>query len=642
MAGRKKLELTALFGLVVQVIFLCTAFALYSASGSGAVYAEMWHLLPGILVWFVVLVHGRQRRLAAEEREEMDEHELDQLRASTSLRILQKYAVPAFSIILSLVMFGLGYYIFSGIRPWSAEPEVQNLAATGVGMVFISFLGFLTGKYAAGMAREQKYRLLRASAGYLLGNVVACLLVTVSLGALHFGVRWPEKIVTYLIPIGMALVSAEIIINLILDIYRPRVPGQEPRPPYDSRMLGLFAEPGGVVKTISDTLDYQFGFKVSETWFYQFMERAIVPLILVQLLILWLLTSIVVVDQYEVAFVERFGTPVVTKADAEEGLKATVYEPGYYLKAPWPIDMAYHVPAHNIHRLTVGRIEYETQQETDDPNQVVEQMSDPDVILWTERHIHPSKGYEPNILVPSSEDVYQEKAPAINLARVLGRVHYRVKLNSDGSVNPKAAYHYFYENQETESFVKDLAYSVLSRIGASQDFLSWVTMDREKRNKDFREKLQQAVEKHELGVEIVMAGVPVVHPPPQTAEAYEKVINAYQQKEATILDGRAEAISTKADGNVKSTELLQQAKSEGYSISTLAKADAERFLEQLKAYEKAPEVYRNRRYFTALEGVLSNHRLYVLPDSKQEVQVLNLQEKVSSDLLDFSMEEATQ
>lgn len=273
---------------------------------------------------------------------------------------------------------------------------------------------------------------------------------------------------------------------------------------------------------------------------------------------------------------------------------------------------------------------------------MVEQMSNPDVLLWTEPHIHQSMGYQPNLLVPSSRDNEQEKGPGLNLARVRAFVHYRVKQGDDGRIKPGAAYRYYYGHQDTSEYVQDLAYSVLSRIAASQDFHSWLSTDRAERNRDFVRRLQQAVDRRRLGVNIISAGVPLVHPPQQVAGAFEGVLNAQQQKESTVLQGQAQVLSTEAEGKVRSTELMQGAKSESYSISTLAKADANRFRQQLKAYEKAPEVYRNRRYFTALEQVLSGHRLFVMPDTKREVQVLDLKEKIRPELLDFSTEEATQ
>ena len=43
--------------------------------------------------------------------------------------------------------------------------------------------------------------------------------------------------------------------------------------------------PGGIMRNIADSLDYQFGFKVSKTWIFGFFERAILPAILLWLLL---------------------------------------------------------------------------------------------------------------------------------------------------------------------------------------------------------------------------------------------------------------------------------------------------------------------------------------------------------------------
>ena len=51
--------------------------------------------------------------------------------------------------------------------------------------------------------------------------------------------------------------------------------GRITRALYDSRLVGVLAQPEGLVATAAQTLDYQFGFKVSETWFYQFLQRSI-------------------------------------------------------------------------------------------------------------------------------------------------------------------------------------------------------------------------------------------------------------------------------------------------------------------------------------------------------------------------------
>ena len=73
--------------------------------------------------------------------------------------------------------------------------------------------------------------------------------------------------------------AVEVLLTLLLEIYRPRVKGQLARPLYDSRVIGLLTQPESLFTTAAQTLDYQFGFKVSETWFFQVLKENL-PLLL--------------------------------------------------------------------------------------------------------------------------------------------------------------------------------------------------------------------------------------------------------------------------------------------------------------------------------------------------------------------------
>jgi regulator of protease activity HflC (stomatin/prohibitin superfamily) len=477
-------------------------------------------------------------------------------------------------------------------------------------------------------------------------------LIAVAMGLDYFEVTVVERIVTYVIPAVMTVVGIELILNLVLDIYRPRVAGQERRPPYDSRLLGLFAEPQGVLKTVAATLDYQFGFKVSDTWFYQFMERAIVPLLMVQVASLWLLTMIVVVDPNEVAFIEVLGRPVATAEDAEVGIRATAFQPGFHLKWPWPIAFARHVPAYDVHSVEVGKmyVDEMAAQET-------REMMEDNVILWTEPHILPGKGYEVNFLVPSTAALEEEvtvvpeaseaailegqtlKAPEVNLARLKGLVHYRVHLREDGSVDPDAAFTYCYRQADIERHMERLAYRALCRVAASQDFIRWMAEERQATIDKFRALVEEAVEREELALDIVYAGIPVVHPPESTAPAFERVVAAMEEREALRYEGELEYARAVQGARALSAELISAA--EGYAGRMLTNAEAERdkFLVQLQSYEKAPIVYTFRTYFDTLERVLDGMKVYVLPTGGSEVQIIDMKQRLRPQLLDLDAEE---
>ncbi|MGD2174735.1 MAG: SPFH domain-containing protein [Candidatus Brocadiaceae bacterium] len=700
MANPKKLEYTALLGIVLQLAFTLTCWILVGQSQSWSVGAEMWHLAIGVPVWMLVLVHGRQRRLARQEQEELEQlretrlseeifedTELDTMRASTALLIFEKYVVLVATLLLSGALLFASYYVYSylfaGGRP-GVPPGVEKPVVVAVGMIFIAFLGFLIGKYSAGLAQAQEFRLLRAAGGYMLGNVLACVLIVISMGMYHFGVSWGETIVTYAIPAGMGLVGLELILNLILDIYRPRVPGKVRRPPYDSRLLGLFAEPGGVLKTVAATLDYQFGFQVSETWFYRFMERAIVPLALIWLVGLWMLSSIVVVDPDEVAFVETLGKPYVSAEDAATGLRATVLPAGFHLKWPWPISVSRVVPAYRVQAIELGKI-YEPKPGVDlDPR--IRTLEDPDVILWRERHIDPSEGYEANFLVPSTgesgasgaegtpgeaaegeseagqappeeatapepaplvelgmagslEAQLAAEAPDVNLARLLAEVHFRLKQKPDGTVDERAAFTYCYAQTQLEEHLRKLAYRALCRVAASQDFIKWIADERGETVREFERLLRKAIDREQLGVEVVFAGVEAVHPPPATAFAYEDVVTALENKESSVLEGDVEEVRM-VEG-ARGFRAAELAMAGGYraQIVETARAERDQFLVRLAAYQKAPLVYLFRNYFDTIEAALGGQDIFVVPRTDSEVDIIDMAPQVRPQLLDLDTAE---
>lgn len=675
MASPKKLEMTALAGLVLQGAFLLTCVLLGARSGSRAVAAEAWHAAAGLLVWFLVLVHGRQRRLAQQESEErerlresrlseeiFEETELDTMRAGTGLLIFEKYFVPFFSVVLSGLLLYFGYRIASGT--WGQSWTVEGPAAVAVGMVAFSFFGFLIGKYAAGLAQNRGFRLLRAAGGYIIGNVIVAVLIAVSMAMYHFDIVWGEQVLVYLIPAIMALVGLEVLLNLVLDIYRPRVEGQEARPPYDSRLLGLFAEPEGVLRTVAATLDYQFGFKVSDTWFYHFMERAILPLLLVQVASLWLLTTLVVVDQDEIVFIENFGQPYVSTDDAARGLKATLFYPGLHLKAPWPFAVARHVPAYRVHSLEVGKV-YEPRTH---PGPAIGIAPDLDIILWGEEHIHPDVGFEASFLVPSTVELEEEDeepaweeqgepaegaqtqegpaadtgqerkvkraAPPVNLARLTANVHYRVKTKPDGQIDDNAAFTYHYRESDIEEHVKKLGYRAICRIAASQDFLKWVAEERTKTVDQFGRLMQEAFDEAGMGLEVVYVTIPAVHPPAPVAAAFAGVVTAMEGKEALIHEAEQEEIRTVEKARALRAALISRARGTAYRLKTIAKAEADQFEAQLRAYNVAPRVYMYRTYFDAMEKALPDQKVFVVPVTANEVQIIDLQPKIRTGLLE--------
>ena len=159
----------------------------------------------------------------------------------------------------------------------------------------LAFVGFLVSRYATGMSVEQQWRPLRAGGGTMFATAILAFALSIAMACAHFKMMMLLTILDWVVPILLVVLGVEIALNAILDIYRPRIPGQYHRDAFDSRFLGLFNEPGGILHTVASAIDYQFGFQVSQTWFYKLLEKAIVPLLLFLIFTLYILSCVVIV-----------------------------------------------------------------------------------------------------------------------------------------------------------------------------------------------------------------------------------------------------------------------------------------------------------------------------------------------------------
>jgi len=364
----------------------------------------------------------------------------------------------------------------------------------------------------------------------------------VGLALVQFNVSVVVVVIRWIVPVLLVVLGAETTLNIILDIYRPRLKGQYGRAGFDSRLLGLINEPGGILRTAAGAIDYQFGFKVSQTWFYKLFEKAVVPLLLFCLASLYLASCIVVIGPDEEAVIERFGQPMIVKG-------SRTLSSGIIFKWPWPVDIIYKYPAKKIHQLNVGFVE-----ETD-PQQVRKPL------LWGFDHYKE----EYNLLVateaPGGE---QSGAVPVSLIRAAIPVQYRIK----------DLYSYIYLHKNPAKTLEAICYREVVRFAASAK----IETDRQGSSVSGKESLlgagraeaaailksrvQARADERQLGVEIVFLGLPGFHPPPKVAQDYQQVVSSVQNKQALILDAQAErdkVLSSLAGSVQKAGELYSLA-----------------------------------------------------------------------------------
>ena len=279
----KRPEQVAWVSLILSLIFFGIAFFLGRWSGFFAVVAVSWQVLAAALIWLVLALQFHQRSLA--EQEKLDMSQLAREKSSATifqkgeqgtlfavgqrrLEVLEKWFLPVFAALIVAYEVGIGLYLLKGISPAHPAPTQQPLVCVIVATA-IAFGSFLMSRYATGMSAEPRWKPLRAGGSFFLGVAIVCFVLAIGLALVHFQITPLLRVIGYVIPVLLIVLGVETALNIVLDVYRPRLKGQYSRAAFDSRLLGVINEPGGIFRSVATAIDYQFGFKVSQTWFYK-------------------------------------------------------------------------------------------------------------------------------------------------------------------------------------------------------------------------------------------------------------------------------------------------------------------------------------------------------------------------------------
>jgi len=507
-----------------------------------------WMMASGSLLWLMSAVLFYVRQLACQEGLELEQisrqsdagsifeaNDLSLRPAAKRVEFVLRWVSPIFSLVLALYLAGSALAILHTIWQAAATGELPISQAQAsllticiFATVGLGFAAFLFSRYATGMGAQQAYRPLRATGSYLLVCVLGCLLLAVALILAYTKYYAFDRYFAMVIPVAAMIVAVEIVFNFVLDIYRPRVRGQEPRLVYDSRLLNLLAEPGRVGHGMAEALNYQFGFEVSKTWFYQLLSRALLPLVLVAVLIMLLLTSIVLVPEGEQAVVFVMG-----KAKPET-LKS-----GLGFKLPWPLATAERVNTSDIHEILLGAGKDRAEGEIEKNYITSPATGRKEVQLWTTEH---GTKQETDFLVavPASRD----NPSAVNVIKLVTSVQYLI---SD-------PYKYSYTYDDARELLESVAYQEMVRYLASATLLEQddshpnrpqaiMTTGRQAAAQGLKERIRDRVGPAglDLGVEIVNVDFQSIHPPATAAEAFHKVLAAERGRDTRRYEAQKQA-----------------------------------------------------------------------------------------------------
>ena len=417
-------------------------------------------LMLALLVWLRL----RLRRLAEDERREeelarregpegslFEEGEFAAFTAARGRDQFERFAVPVVAPLLAVLQGAWAYFLYRAYMPGEGGAYLW-VASVLAGQ---AFLLFLLSRYILGLSRLPASSLLRGP-GVILGvSSLAAVLAaagTVISNTLH---RPAERVLFLVRAAYLAVLAVESLLNFIGEVYRPRAGRGQVNRAYESRVSGLFTDPASWVNSVAQALDYQFGFNVSETWFYRFLQGALLPLVVFQLAVLYLLSTMVFIQPEEVGVRERFGKPVAGESGILEG--------GMHLKWPWPFETVRRFPAQRVQSFHIG-VSHDEHGEAPEvydeehghvpPPRPGEERED--LVIWAREH-HAA----PDVFLVASEatsDQGQETVP-VNFLNVDIPVEYRIR----------DVVQYAYNHADPAGTLRQIAERTFSREAAGRD-----------------------------------------------------------------------------------------------------------------------------------------------------------------------------
>ncbi len=663
----KRATTVSLVGLAIQVVF-ALVFLVYSRLGAdSAALTGALAMLLGLPIWVALAVVFHQHRLERLEAMEQEAYRAsaaaqasvfqesgatlaDEQPHARRLAALHKWFLPVVSLLVAGGYVGLGVVRFSQSRGLLGDeaaftPPSQTGWAISIG-VGIAILGFIFARFVAGMAKQKVWDLLHAGSG----AAVACSLIGAAQVLAHFfyvAVKNPVllKWVGPGLAAGMIALGGEMLLNLVLNLYRPRKAGEFPRPAFDSRVLAFVAAPDRLAQSISDAINYQFGFNVSATWFYRLLARSVASLLVLGVLTVWLLSVFTVVQPYERGLLLRNGRFV-----KEVG-------PGLLIDWPWPWARVERFPASAVNELEVGT----PRPSRDGP------------ILWTNQHTAEEKF----LLVRASVGADQAGAVGgggsddLSLLAVEIPIHYVVadlrkykQLGQDGPGGRVDAIR--------QQILTATASGMVIRYMATLDESQVLGEERRQVAARIARLVQETFDSTlDAGVRVIFAGVAGVHPEQTVAPDFEGVVSADIKRLAAVETAQADAVRSLAEvvGDVDRARLINAELDEldalrtrraepsavlaqeqkvndlvvgagGEAAVLIASARADRWQRYLGArsraessvgmialYRAAPRPFRVARFLDAVREAASNARVWIVPTQGVRIR-LNQEEQV--------------
>jgi membrane protease subunit HflK len=189
---------------------------------------------------------------------------------------------------------------------------------------------------------------------------------------------------------------------------------------------------------------------------------------------------------------------------------------------------------------------------------------------------------------------------------------------------------------EHDSFAEDLlttvARTVMNRLVGDYSFDEVIASKRSDIASEARVDVQRILEGYKCGITVTALQMQRVIPPERVKPAFDKVNASIQQKQKLENDAEASRNKLIPEARANRDKLIREA--EGYASRRRAEAAGEidALLAKYRAYQRAPEITRQRLYLEAMQETLLGVKDKIIIDAelKHLFPLLNLDSKGES------------
>lgn len=391
-----------------------------------------------------------------------------------------------------------------------------------------------------------------------LAVLLALVTVSVRLLGLYDFSQWLSVLLSVLFVYKTAFVAISLFVVLVRHELAVAPEITAPAPGVEGGDLGILTY-----------LEKNTGISMRSLWSIEMIKKALPYAALLSVLLLWGVTSVVMVGSNQEGAHYRLGK-----------LQEETLSPGLHLTLPWPFDKVEIYDTKTVGKMTVGYI-----AEGDADN------------IWTEAH----GGEEYRLLLGGGNELV-----SINL-----RVMYRI---SDLGK-------YLTSSAAPEVLMSAASYEIVTARTITGDLDTMLSTDRENFAETFREELMGYMAKYETGLEVVSVVLESIHPPVEIADAYQALISAEIEAEKIILDAEAYAGERVAWAYVDYDGTVAMANVDYYQELARARASVAEFMASVEADEAYPVQYRYYKYMQAITEAYSDAKLIIVGDGVNEQNI---------------------